>query len=199
MDQQHPDRLRFAQAIGRHRYLIGFMAVVGLLTGLVFSALHPTAYTARATVAFSAPSCLVPGAICGGPAFSAPVEIKAGWLNVYPRAVAVDQKAPDVVTVTASGDSAAQAEAAAEAADSSYVAYALSLSYQGEQASAQVLSPPTVSGGTVPPQRLLGGALLGALAAALLGIIAALAAAQTSIDPRSPRRRVGADSHPGLL
>jgi hypothetical protein len=195
MDQQHPDRLRFAQAIGRHRYLIGFMAVVGLLTGLVFSALHPTAYTARATVAFSASSCLVPGAICGGPAFAASAEIKAGWVVLYPGGVAVDQKAPDVVSLTATASTAAQAEAAVNAAVDSYITTADSQSYLGDAASAQVLSPPTVSGGTASPQRLLAGALFGALAAGLLGLIAALAGAQTSIDPRrSARRRISAVS-----
>jgi hypothetical protein len=194
MDQQTSDTFGFVHVIGRYRNLIGFMAIVGLITGLVFSALHPTAYTARATVAVSASSCLVPGAICGGPAFSAAAEIKAGWLNAYPGSVVVDQKTPDVVTLTASAGTAAQAMTAAEAAVNTYIANADSPNDLSGQVwvPSQVIEQPTVSGGTVPPQRLLAGALFGALAAGLLGIIAALAGAQTTIDPRSARRRIGA-------
>ena len=49
--------------------------------------------------------------------------------------------------------------------------------------SAQLLEPPTAATGTAPTQRLYGDALLGAVFGVLLGIIAALAAGRTTIDP----------------
>jgi len=193
MDQQTPDLLRFAQIIGRSRNLIGYMAVVGLLAGLVFAALNPPGFTARAAVLFSTPSCPAVGAICGGPAFSPDYSL-AALPDSVPGAVQVTQTMPDVVVVTATAGTAAQAESSIAAVVNSYLTYADSQSYMGQQASAQVIQQTTASAGTATPLRLLDGALLGAVFAALLGVIAALAGAQTTIGRlAAPRRvRVGA-------
>jgi len=190
------DQLRFAQIIGRYRYLIGYMAVVGLLAGTVFAALNPAGFTVKAAVLFSAPSCPAAGAICGGPAFSPDYSV-AALPDSFPGTVQVTQTMPDVVVVTATGGTAAQAESAIGVAVNSYLTYADSQSYMGMQPSAEVIQQTTASAGTATPLRLLDGALLGAVFAALLGVIAALAGARATVGPLAARRRVG-DGAPGL-
>ena len=190
MDQQIPDLLRFAQIIGRYRNLIGYMALVGLIAGIVFAALNPPGYTAKALVAFNGPSCPA-GAICGGPAFSA--DGKAALAAALPPGIQAAPVTPNVLALSATAGTAAQAESAVDAAVGSYIAYVGSLTYMGQADSAElVLRPATASAGTAPPQRLLGGALIGAVFAALLGVIAALAGARTTIDPQAAPRGVRA-------
>jgi len=195
MDQQTPDRLRFAQIVGRYRNLIGYMAVVGLLAGLVFAALNPSGVTARAAVLFSAPSCSPAGAICGGPAFS-PDYILAAPPDSVPGVVQVTQTMPDVVVLTATGGTITQAESSIDAAVNSYLTYVDSQSYMGEQPSAQVIQETTASAGTATPLRLLDGALLGAVFAALLGVIAALAGARATVGPLAARRLTRSEAGP---
>jgi hypothetical protein len=189
------DQLRFAQIIGRYRYLIGYMAVVGLLAGTVFAALNPAGFTVKAAVLFSAPSCPAAGAICGGPAFSPDYSV-AALPDSFPGTVQVTQTMPDVVIVTATGATAAQAESAISAAVNSYLTYADSQSYMGMQPSAEVIQQTTASAGTATPLRLLDGALLGAVFAALLGIIAALAGARATVGPLAARRLTRSEAQP---
>ncbi len=195
MDQQTPDLFRFAQIIGRYRNLIGYMAVVGLLAGTVFAALNPPGFTARASVLFSPPSCPAAGAICGGPAFSPEYSV-AALPGSFPGTVQVTQALPDVVVVTATAATAAQAESTIDAAVNSYLTSADAQSYMGQQASAEVIQQSTVSAGTATPVRLLDGALLGAVFAALLGIIGALAGACATVGPLAARRLTRSEAQP---
>jgi hypothetical protein len=180
MSQQEPDLPRSVQIIGRNSTLVGIMAALGLLAGVVFVALNSPAFTSTALVAV-VPPC-PNGAICGGPAFQ-PGYAPAGLLKALPGGVQTKPVAGDVLSVSAVAGTAAQAEATANAAARSYIAYFGSLSYLGEQVSAPMLQPATRATGTVPPKRLFIGALLGTALGALLGIIAALAGSRTTIDP----------------
>jgi hypothetical protein len=180
MSQQAPDLPRSVQIIGRHGSLVAVMAAAGLLAGTVFAALNSATYTSTALVA-AAPPCPV-GAICGGPAFQ-PGYLPAGLLKAFPSGVQTKPVTSGVVSVSAVAGSAAQAEATADAAANSYIAYVGSLSYLGEQVPARMLQPATTATGTAPPKRLFIGALLGAALGALLGVIAALAGGRTTIDP----------------
>lgn len=174
MSQQEPDLPRFVRIIGRCMTLVGTMAAVGLLAGTVFAALNSPAFTSRALLQV-APTCPA-GAICGGPAFM-PAKVQAGSLKAAPGGVQVKPVTGTVLSVTAVAGTAAQAEAAADAAARSYIAYL------GQPASAQMLQPATSATGTASPKRLFIGALLGAAFGALLGVIAALAGSRTTIDP----------------
>ena len=69
MSQQAADLPRSVQIIGRQRTLVGLMAVLGLLVGVVFAALTPSMFTSRALVQLGDPAC-PGGSICGGPLFS---------------------------------------------------------------------------------------------------------------------------------
>ena len=181
MNQQASDLPRSVQIIGRYRSLIGLVALLGALVGVVFAALNPPASTSQTLVVFTAPTCPA-GAICGGPMFS-PGYIEARLLKQFPSGVQVKPVTGDVVSISVAAGTAARAEAIAQAAAHSYIADAGSLSYLGEHASAQILQPATSATGTTPLKQVAGDALLGAVLGALLGIIAALAGSQTIIDP----------------
>jgi hypothetical protein len=181
MRQQASDLPRSVQIIGRYRTLVGMMAVLGLLAGAVFATLNPSGSTSQALVVFRAPQCPA-GAICGGPVFS-PGYILARMLKTFPSGVQVKPVTGTVLAVSATAGTAAQAKARADAAVRSYLAYAGSLDYLGQQPSARILVPATAAAGTAPPKQVFGDALLGAVAGALAGIIAALAGSRATIDP----------------
>src|SRR5580700_8132269 len=69
MNQQPPDLPRSVQIIGRYRSLIGVVALLGALVGVLLAALNPPASSSQTLVVFTAPTCPA-GGICGGPAFS---------------------------------------------------------------------------------------------------------------------------------
>ena len=181
MNQQASDLPWPVQMIGRYRSLIGLVALLGALAGIVFAALNPPASTSQTLVVFTAPTCPA-GAICGGPMFSAGY-LQARLLEDFPSGVQVKPVAGNVLSISVGAGTAARAEAIAQAAVHSFFVDASSLSYLGEHASAQILQPATSATGTTPLKQVAGDALVGAVLGALLGIIAALAAGQTIIDP----------------
>jgi hypothetical protein len=179
MSQQASDLPRFVQILGRYRALIGVMAALGLLAGAVFAALNPPVFTSQALVVLPAP-CPA-GAICGGPVF-APDYLGTRLLRSLPAGVQIEHLAGNVLSVSATAGTAAQAEATADAAARSYLAYEDSLSYSSGQASTPILEPATRATGTAPLIRLRDDMLLGAVFGALLGVIAALAGSAATID-----------------
>jgi len=195
MSQQAPDLPRSVQIIGRYRTLVGMMAVLGLLAGAVFAALNPPASTSTALVAFTAPRCPA-AAFCGGPMFS-PDYIAATVLTTLPGGVQIELVTGTVLAVSATAGTAAEAEASADGAARSYLAYTASLNYLGERPSARILVPATIATGTTPPKQVFGEALLGAVLGALAGIIAALAGSWATIDPVALPRGVGPAEHYG--
>ena len=191
MSQQAPDLPRSVEIIGRYRALIGFVVLLGAFAGLVIGALNPPASTGQALVLFTAPACPAgAGAICGGPAFS-PAYFQAMVLKEFPSGVQVKPEAGNVLSISAATRPAARAEALADTAAYSYIADTGSVSYMGEHATARILQPATTATGTAPLKQLADDALLGAVLGALLGIVAALAGAQTVIDPPALPRDAG--------
>jgi len=195
MNQQAPDLPRSVQIIGRYRSLIGLVALLGALAGVVFAALNPPASSSQTLVVFEAPAC-PGGGICGGPVFS-PAFIEAMLLKQFPSGVQVKPVTGDVVSISVAAGTAARAEAIAHAAARSYIIDAGALPYMGEYASAQILQPATSAAAATPFKQIAGDALLGAVLGALLGIIAALAGSQTIID--SPTLPGGLDVGAGGL
>jgi len=188
MSQQASDLPRFASILGRYRALIGIMAALGLLGGAVFAALNPSVFTSQALVIFPASSCPA-GAICGGPLFAPDrtAYLGATLLQSLPGGVKIEPVAANGLWVSTTAATAAQAEAATDAAARRYLAYADSLSYPGEQVSAQILEPAMRATGTAPLAQLRDDLLLGAAFGALLGVIAALAGSGATIDtPAAP-------------
>ena len=109
MNQQAPDLPRSVQIIGRYRGLIGFVALLGALAGVLFAAFNPPASSSQTLVVFTAPTC-PGGGRCGGPMFS-PVFIEAMLLKQFPSGVQVKPVTGDVVSISVAGGTAAQAEA----------------------------------------------------------------------------------------
>jgi hypothetical protein len=181
MSEQAPDLPRSVQIIGRYRSLIGLVALLGALAGVVFAALNPPTSSSQTLMVFSPPTCPA-GAMCGGPMFS-PAYIGPMLLKQFPSGVQVKPVTGDIVSIKADAATAAQAAALAQAAAQSYIVDASSLPYMGEYASVQVLQPATSATATTTLKQVAGDALLGAVLGALLGIIAALAGSQTVIDP----------------
>jgi hypothetical protein len=80
-----------------------------------------------------------------------------------------------IISVSAQGKSAADAEATANAVAESYIAYANSPSSPIKHVSARILEPATSAIGTGPIKALVITGLIGALAGVLIGIIVSLA------------------------
>ena len=202
MNQQASDVPKFVQILTRYRALIALMAVLGVLAGAVFAALNPSVFTSQALVILPASDCPA-GAICGGPMFAPDrsAYLGATLLQSLPSGVQVKPVAANGLWISATAGTAARAEAVTNEAADSYLAYAQSLSYPGEQAAAQILEPATRATGTPPLTRLRVSMLLGALFGALLGVIAALGGGSATIDtPTVPRGYDigGAENRAGL-
>ena len=189
MNQQPPDLPRSVQIIGRYRSLIGVVALLGALVGVLLAALNPPASSSQTMVVFTAPTCPA-GAICGGPMFS-PAFVDGMLLQQFPSGVQVKPVTGDVVSISVAAGTAARAEVIANAAARSYIVDAGALPYMGEYASVQILQPATSAAAPTPLKQVVGDALLGAVLGALLGVIAALAGSQTIID--SPTLSRGLD------
>src|SRR3984893_15291115 len=114
MSQQAPDLPRSVQIIGRHRTLIALVALLGAFVGIVLAVLNPPASSSQALVVFTAPTCPA-GAICGGPMFS-PAYVQAMLLKQFPSGVQVKPVGGDVVSISVTAGTTAQAEAIAEEA-----------------------------------------------------------------------------------
>jgi hypothetical protein len=187
MSQQASDLPRSVRIIGQYKILIGLVAVLGVIFGVAVGALYaPTVTSNRALVEFTAPSC-PQGAICGGPMFS-PQYVAGEIAAVLPANVQINLINGNVVDITATGGNSAQAEAAANAAAQSYLSYDASLTYLGEHPSATIIQPAGAASAVTSPKRLFDAGLLGAVFGLLVGVIAALAAGQSIIDPvRLPR------------
>ena len=183
MNQQASNPSRTAAILGRYRALIGFLAVAGLLGGAAFAWFnHPQQQSrSSALVVFSTLTC-PEGGVCGGPAFE-PTYAEVEWLQV-PGGDTVTPVTWSILSDGATGLSAPGDQAAADAAAPIDLGHALSMNYLGQQVSAKILEEATtVTGTATSPKKVLYDGLLGALFAALVGILAALAGSRTTIDP----------------
>ncbi len=183
MSQQLLNLPKFAQIVRRNRTLIGILTALGLLAGAVFATLHPETFTSKALVVAEVPSC-PPGASCAAGPQLLTYDIHARFLKVFPYGVQIKPLTGNVLSVSARAGTAAQAQALANAAARSYIAMAASPANPGGRVSAQ-LEPATRAAGPTAPEWLVLDALLGAISGALLGIITALAASGTTVDPMS--------------
>jgi hypothetical protein len=183
MSQQASDLPRFLRVIGRYKALVGLVGVLGLLGGAAFAALNPpaSASSSQSLVVVSAPSC-PQGAICGGPMFS-PGYVWSQLIGAFPNNIHIKFVNGNVLSVTVIGGTPAQVV-------QSDIADIPSLSYMGEQPTVKLIDTSTTASAPVSPKQVFDDALLGAVAGLLVGVIAALAAGQTIIDPVTlPRRR----------
>jgi hypothetical protein len=90
------------------------------------------------------------------------------------RDIQIGSPAPDVISVTARGDTAGDAGATASAVARSYLRYVGSASSPAGRVPAHLLGPATSVTGTARLLLLLAGAGLGAVSGVLTGVIAAV-------------------------
>jgi hypothetical protein len=156
-------------------------ATLGLLTGIAVTLLSPAVFRSSAVVVLPASAAryttipvviadsdpVLTGAIRQlGPAVS--VQELRGWVQAK-------SLSPTIISISAQGNTAAQAEQTANAVANSYVDYLSSAKSPGLRMQARVLQSAVNASGSPLRQRLVVAGLLGALYGALIGAAGALA------------------------
>ncbi len=195
MSQQTLDLRRSVQIVRRHKILVGIVTVLGLFAGAGYAVLNLPEVTSSALVVLpqaAAQSAQASASNPGSPgsdsyittqvviASSDPV-LSAAQPGIRPavslaelqRAVKAKSVTNSILEISASGASAGQAEATANAVARSYISYVGSPANGRVQAN--VLQPAINATRPAPVKSLLTYGLLGALAGALIGFIVALA------------------------
>jgi capsular polysaccharide biosynthesis protein len=193
MSQQGLDLRRSIQIVWRHKLLVGAVMVLGIIAGAAYAYLKPPTLTSTALVALPPPPQSAQVAVGSGAAdpYTATQEVIAGSNQVLSsalpdvrpamslvelrREIQIGSVTPYVISVTAKGKTAADAEATANAVANSYVQYVNSTSSPAVHVPAVSLERAASAAGTAPLQQLIVNALLGAVAGALVGAVIALA------------------------
>lgn len=173
-----------AQAVWRHKRIVGAAAVLGLLGGIVFTLLNPPMFESKALVLLPPPVKGIAGQTARNVgtqvviAGSTPVLAEAVRrvnppmsLQTLGNRVLVSSLSPDVIAISAQGITPTQAEDVANTVASSYIAYIRSPG----NPDALVLERATNATGTPLAMRLAVNGGIGALLGALAGAIVALA------------------------
>jgi capsular polysaccharide biosynthesis protein len=187
VSQQALDLRRSWQIVRRHKIIVAGCAALGLAAGAWLIVLKPAMFTGNAVVLLPSSTqdtrtqVLIAGSdpVLGGAQHSTHPPLS---LQTLRSRVQVSSLTSNVISISAQGPSAAQADAAANAVAESYVDYLGSGSTPGRAVQAQLLEPATDATGKSLPVRLLLDCGLGALIGLLAGVIAAL------IISRSERR-----------
>jgi capsular polysaccharide biosynthesis protein len=181
MSEQALDLRRSMQILRRHKVILGIATVLGLILGAAFTLLHPPLLTSKALVVLPPAAARNIGTQVVI-ADSDPVLAAAARqlnppipLTVIRDRVQVVSLTSSIISVSAKGQTAAQAEDTANAVAGSYVAYVGSRHIPGGQVQARVLERATDTTRASLPVHLLITAGLGALAGFLIGAIAVLA------------------------
>jgi capsular polysaccharide biosynthesis protein len=196
MSQQSLDLRKSVQIVRHRKRLVGGAVALGILIGAGFAVLNAPPLRSTALVVLPQAAAQSAQSAGGGSdttagtsgymatqvviASSDPV-LSAALPRIEPptsllklqRETQVQSVTDSILSITVSGSSAAQAEDAANAVANSYVSY-LGSSRAG-RVQANVLQPAMTATRTNPLQRQIIFGLLGALAGALIGVIAALA------------------------
>ena len=178
MSRQALDLKRSAQIVRRHKILVGAVAALGLLAGIAYTVLNPAAYTSsvllvvppsvsistQAVVVTSDP-VLVPvhrSAVPGVP------------LDTLRGRIQVSRLTSQLMSISARGDTPAQAQQTASAVTRSYAAYVGAANSPVGQVPTRILEGATTATGTSLPIRLAEAAVPGVLFGALIGAVIAV-------------------------
>jgi capsular polysaccharide biosynthesis protein len=192
MTQQNPDLRRSIHIAGRRKRLIGAVAVLGLLLGAAYAYLNPPVFSSTALVVFTDDSSQNAQSAAAGVdpglatqeviATSDPVLVGAlphispfiSLQTLQSRISATSVNSSNVLSFAATGTTAEQAEATANAVANSYIAYVGAATATAVHASAKVLQPAASASGTKRSEQLAIWAVLGALVGALVGFAISL-------------------------
>jgi capsular polysaccharide biosynthesis protein len=196
MSEKALDLRRSMQIVRRHKFLVGFVVVLGIAAGAAYAVLKPPMLTSTALVALQEPTSVQQSnnntTTTGGvDTFTATQEIVAGSYPVlsgalpYVRpAMSLDELRHNVqigspssafISVDAKGKNAADAEATANAVANSYIRYVSSPHSAVGRVQAQLLESASIATGPTPVKQMIIYGLAGGLAGALIGVIVALA------------------------
>lgn len=184
----HQMNLREAIKIARrNKTIIGIAMAVGLIGGAAYGSINPTALTAQSLVLVqtTTPTDQASTNPLGTQvvvATSTPVLAGAqraigdsDSLAQMRNQVTADSLTDSVLAISAEGGSARRAEQVANAVANSYVTFVGSSESPAGKVAAHVLAPATTAPGTSPFRHRLTYGLIGLLAGALIGFVAALA------------------------
>jgi capsular polysaccharide biosynthesis protein len=196
VSQQALDLRRSLQIVRRHKILVGIMLALGIAAGGAHAVLHPPTLTSTALVLLpqSGPAA-TSGAMAAANGTADPYTVTQEVIaesnpvllgalpNVRPAMsiielrhdVEIGSLTPYILSISAQGKVAADAEATANAVVQSYIHYIGSPNGPNGMFSAQLLQSATTATGPSPLKSIVIYALLGAIAGALIGAIIALA------------------------
>jgi capsular polysaccharide biosynthesis protein len=180
MIQEPLDLKKSLQLVRRHKIVVGAFAVLGLLAGAAFPVLRPPMLSSEALVLLpsSARSVATQAVIASSdPVLSSalPRLHPAMTLRTLENRIQVRTRTSIILSISAAGKTATQAEQTANAVADSYVAYVRSGSIPGGQIQARVLEPAATATGPSLSSRIAITGGLGALLGALIAAIAVLA------------------------
>ena len=184
MSQQALDLRRSTQIVRRHKVLVGIVVALGILGGAAYAVLKPPMFTSTALIALPTSVSVQPAVTTGGTdPLTATQEVVAGSyqvlvgalpnvrpamsLNELRQNVQVGSPSSDIISVTAKGKNAADAEATANAVANSYIRYVSSSHSAVGRVQAQLLASASSGTGPASTERTIVYALLGGLAGAL--------------------------------
>jgi capsular polysaccharide biosynthesis protein len=180
VSEQSMDLRGFLQSVRRHKFLVSTVLLVGCLAGAAYGVEKPPMLTSQALVVLpgSVRSMATQAIIADSdPVLNGALRDmgSAEPLQALARRVQVKTLTSNILSVTAQGTTAKQAEQTANAVANSYIAYVDSAQGPTGQLQARVLEQATNATGTALPVHIAVTALLGAVAGVLLGAGMALA------------------------
>ena len=197
MSEQALDLRRSLRIVWRRKVIVGIAAALGLAAGIAFTVLRPPVLTSQALVALPTSKDFGTKVFV---ASSNPVLTSAGRRLDPPLSfgdlsgrVQARGQTSTIVTISAEGNTAAEAEKIANAVASSYIAYLRSANSPGVQTLATVLQPATSATGTSQQRRFIVNGGIGAVVGLLIGAIIVLAIG------RKDRRLQGRDEIAGSI
>ena len=180
MSEQTLDLRRSLQILRRHYILIGVFAALGLFAGAGYAVLNPPMLASTALVALPPSNHEAPTQVLiagSNPVLSralrsldSPVSLQAIRSRVQVKSLT-----PNVLSISAKGKTAAQAERTTNAVANSYVAYVRAANSAVGPVQAQLVEAATSATGMSVPGYLLVTAGPGVLLGVLIGAIVALA------------------------
>ena len=183
MSPQVLDTRRFLHTLRRHRKLVGFAVVLGLVGGAAFTVTRPPLYSAKALVELPGEQYIqtqVVVAISDNVLVGAVPNINpAVPLATLRHEVTATSLTTEIVQIAAQGTTAAQAESVANAVANSYVSFLSSPTAPGGKIVGHLLDSASTAARTPLSSRLLLYCGLGALLCGLIASIIALSIDRT--------------------
>jgi capsular polysaccharide biosynthesis protein len=192
MSEQALDLRRSAQIVRRHKISVSIATLLGISAGVAYVVLTPPVLASSALVVLptSAARYISTQVVVAGsdPVLTGAIRRlgQATSLQALQGRVQARSLSPTIISISAQGKTAAQAEGTANAVANSYVDYLSSATNPGLRMQARVFQPAVNAMGTPLRQRLILYGLLGGLMGALIGSVIVLAIGR---NPRRLRER----------